>query len=74
MNMKILFPILTSYKKLWTMISTKNKLKVQQASFKEARVAGIKNKLRRAEEMKKVRREKKKVCTMNPRVLILLKH
>ena len=28
---------------------------------KEARVAGIKNKQRRAEEMKKIRREKKKV-------------
>ena len=43
-------------------------------SFKEARVAGIKNKLRRAEEMKKVRREKKKVCTLRLRVVILLKH
>ena len=30
---------------------------------KEARVAGIKNKLRRSEEMKKIRREKKKVFT-----------
>ena len=28
---------------------------------KEARVAGIKNKLRRGEEMKKIKREKKKV-------------
>ena len=34
---------------------------------KEARVAGIKNKLRRAEEMKKVRREKKKACTVHMR-------
>ena len=32
------------------------------AGAKEARVAGIRNKMRRAEEMKKIKKEKKKVC------------
>ena len=37
---------------------------------KEARVAGIKNKLSRAEEMKKIRREKKKVRTYDYRIYL----